>query len=163
MYIFNSAPRRKRSHGHRHYASPIFHDVSLNGLLPFMQKPLGMHHIRSKLFSLPLSKLHALCNSCLVNNVTNPPPFYKRSEIVRFPTIYRLSLRPFHKNCRNFIYDFRFTTCGYDVFFVRRYENRLIYRGRAPICICIEYAVVPGKRFLYNGRERRPDLLALVR
>jgi hypothetical protein len=36
-----------------------------------MQKPLGMHHIRSKLFSLPLSKLHALYNSCLVNNVTN--------------------------------------------------------------------------------------------
>jgi hypothetical protein len=37
-----------------------------------MQKPLGMHHIRSKLFSLPLSKLHALNNSYLVNNVTNP-------------------------------------------------------------------------------------------
>ena len=60
MDIFNSAPRRKRSHGHRHYTSPIFHDVSLNDLLPFMQKPLGMHHIRSKLFSLTLSKLHAL-------------------------------------------------------------------------------------------------------
>ena len=71
MDIFNSAPRCKRSHGHRHYTSPIFHDVSLNDL-PFMQKPLDMHHIRSKLFSLPLSKLHALYNSCLVNNVTNP-------------------------------------------------------------------------------------------
>ena len=34
MDIFNSAPRRKRSHGHRHYTSPIFHDVSLNDL-PF--------------------------------------------------------------------------------------------------------------------------------
>ena len=63
MDIFNSAPRRKRSHGHRHYTSPMFHDVSLNDLLPFMQKPLGIHHIRSKLFSLPLSKLHALYNS----------------------------------------------------------------------------------------------------
>jgi hypothetical protein len=70
--IFNSAPWRKRSHGHRHYTSPIVHDVSLNDLLTFMQKPLGMHHIRSKLFSLPLLKLHALYNSCLVNNVTNP-------------------------------------------------------------------------------------------
>ena len=37
-----------------------------------MQKLLGMHHIRSKLFALPLSKLHALYNSCLVSNVTNP-------------------------------------------------------------------------------------------
>ena len=70
--IFNSAPWRKRSHGHRHYTPPIFHDVSLNDLLPFMQKPLCMHHIRSKLFALPLLKLHALYNSCLVNNVTNP-------------------------------------------------------------------------------------------
>ena len=60
MDIFNSVPRRKRSHGHRHYTFPICHDVSLNDLLPFMQKPLGMHHIRSKLFALPLSKLHTL-------------------------------------------------------------------------------------------------------
>ena len=71
MDIFNFAPRRKRSHDHRHYTSPICHDVSLNDLLPFMQKLLGVHHIRSKLFSLPLSKLHALYNSCLVSNVTN--------------------------------------------------------------------------------------------
>ena len=31
-----------------------------------------MHHIRSKLYSLSLSKLHALYNSCLVNHVINP-------------------------------------------------------------------------------------------
>jgi hypothetical protein len=32
---------------------------------------VGMHHIRTKLFSLPLSKLHFLYNSCLENHVTN--------------------------------------------------------------------------------------------
>jgi hypothetical protein len=53
MDIFNSAYRLKRSHGDRHYTSPIFHDVSLNDHISLMQKPLGMHHIRSKLFSLP--------------------------------------------------------------------------------------------------------------
>ena len=37
-----------------------------------MQKPLDIRHIRSKLFSLPRSKLHALYNSYLGNNVTNP-------------------------------------------------------------------------------------------
>jgi hypothetical protein len=37
-----------------------------------MQKPLGMHHISSKLFSLSLSKLHALYKSCLVNHDINP-------------------------------------------------------------------------------------------
>jgi hypothetical protein len=48
-----------------------------------MQKPLGIHHIRSKLFSLPLSKLHALYNSCWVNNVTNPnSKEYKLTTIV---------------------------------------------------------------------------------
>ena len=91
MDIFNSTPRRKRSHGHRHYTSRIFHDVSLNDLLPFMQKPLGMHHIRSKLFSLPLSKLLALYNSCLVNNVTNPiSNEYKLTAIVLDIAAHRL-------------------------------------------------------------------------
>jgi len=48
-----------------------------------MQKPLGIHHIRSKLLSLLLSKLHALYNSCLVNHVTNPNSNeYKLTAIV---------------------------------------------------------------------------------
>ena len=48
-----------------------------------MQKPLGMHHIHSKLFSLPLSKLHTLYNSCLVSNVINPNSNeYKLTAIV---------------------------------------------------------------------------------
>ena len=48
-----------------------------------MQKLLGMHHIRSKLFSLPLSKLHALYNLCLKNHVTNPHSSeYKLTTIV---------------------------------------------------------------------------------
>jgi len=59
MDIFNSARRRNRSHVYRHFTSPIFHDVSLNDPLLFIQKLLGMHHILSKPFSLPLSKLHA--------------------------------------------------------------------------------------------------------
>ena len=90
MDIFNSPPRRKRSHGHRHYTSPIPH-VSLNDLLPFMQKPLGMDHIRSKLFSLPLSKLYVLYKSCLENHVTNTNSNeYKLTEIVLDITDHRL-------------------------------------------------------------------------
>jgi hypothetical protein len=38
-----------------------------------------MHRIRQQLFSLPLSKLHALYNSCLEINVTNE---YKLTTIV---------------------------------------------------------------------------------
>ena len=51
--------------------------------LPFMQKPLVILHIRSKLFSLPLLKLHAFYNLCLVSHVTNPNSNeYKFSSIV---------------------------------------------------------------------------------
>ena len=51
--------------------------------LPFMQKPLAILHIRSKLFSLPLLKLHAFYNLCLVSHVTNPNSNeYKFSSIV---------------------------------------------------------------------------------
>ena len=39
MDICNPASRCTRSRGHHLYTSPIFHDVSLNVLLPFMQKP----------------------------------------------------------------------------------------------------------------------------
>ena len=53
MYIFNSALRRKRSCGHRHDTSPIFDDVSPIDLPPFMQKPLGLYHIRLELFHYP--------------------------------------------------------------------------------------------------------------
>jgi hypothetical protein len=37
------------------------------------------------------------------------------------------------QNLSECFYDIQFTTCGYDVFCVRRYENRSIYQGRAPI------------------------------
>jgi hypothetical protein len=48
------------------------HDVSNNDLLPFIKKSLAIHHIRTKLYSLPLSKLHSLFNLCLESTVTNP-------------------------------------------------------------------------------------------
>ena len=71
MGIFNSASWRKRSHDNLHYTPPILYDVSLNDLLQFIKKPLGMHHIRSNTCSLPLPKLHSLYNSCFENHVTN--------------------------------------------------------------------------------------------
>ena len=81
MDIFNCAHQRKRSHGHRHYSPPILHGVSLNDSLPFMQKPLGMHHICSNLFPLTLLKLHALYNCYLENQFKNPNE-YKLTALV---------------------------------------------------------------------------------
>ena len=83
MNIFNTSPRRSRSHGHRHYTSPSSHDIELNDLLSYIKKPLGIHHIRTKLFSLPLSRLNTLYKSCLKNDVTDRlSDMYKLTAIV---------------------------------------------------------------------------------
>jgi hypothetical protein len=50
MDIFNSTPQC--SHDHSHFTSLIALDVSLNDILPLTPKPLRMHHIHTKLFSL---------------------------------------------------------------------------------------------------------------
>ena len=47
------------------------YDVSLNGLAEHINKPLGIHHIRSKLYSLPLSRLHSLLKACDECQVTD--------------------------------------------------------------------------------------------
>ena len=72
MNIFDNTPIRKRSHGHRQYTSPKLYDVSINDLLPYFQIPIGMPHIRTKLYSLPLSKLHSLYTTCLKTSTTDP-------------------------------------------------------------------------------------------
>ena len=80
MNIFDKSPRRKLRHCHRQYASPKLHDVSINGLLPYVQTPLGMNNIRTKLHSLLLSKLHSLYATCL-----------KTSTSGRYSTLYNLT------------------------------------------------------------------------
>ena len=93
MNVFNAKTRRKRSHGHRHYTSPKFHDVSFNDLLPFIQKPLGIHHIRTKLYSLPRTKLHYLYKYCLERIFTDcNSNQYKLSAIILDIAYHRLFL-----------------------------------------------------------------------
>jgi hypothetical protein len=50
---------------------------------------------------------------------------------------------------------FRFTTCGYDVFFVRRYENWSIYLVRAPIASILSIQKQPTKRPQLNKSDRQ--------
>ena len=58
MRLFGSSQRRKRSHVHQHYNRPNFHaDVAFDTLFPYVQQPLGLHHIRTK---LPVTKLRSL-------------------------------------------------------------------------------------------------------
>ena len=68
MNIFDNTPRRSR--GHCQYISPQLHNVSINCLLPFVHKPLGLHYIRTTLYSL-LLRLQSLYTTCLETLATD--------------------------------------------------------------------------------------------
>ena len=65
LNLFDRTSRRHRSHGSRRYNKPEIHNVSFDGLLPFVNLQLGLHHIRTSLYSLPLKTLHVLYESIL--------------------------------------------------------------------------------------------------
>jgi hypothetical protein len=68
MSLFNTIPRTKRSHGHKRIQHPNVKMPSkprplqdtFNDLLSNIQKPLGIHHIRTTLCSLPVNYLKDL-------------------------------------------------------------------------------------------------------
>ena len=65
MNLFPSFKRRRRSDDQRHYTSPKKNQVSFSDLLDLIFKPLGVHLIRTRLFSLSLQSLNTLFNECL--------------------------------------------------------------------------------------------------
>ena len=70
MHLFPSFNRKKRSHGTRHYTPPRNNRILFNDLLNWIFRPLGIHHIRTKLFSIPLPSLNKLHLNCsIINNV----------------------------------------------------------------------------------------------
>ena len=71
MNLFDQTSRGPRSHGSRRYNKPEKHDVSFDGLLPFVNLQLGLHRIRTRLYSLPLKMLHVLYKSTLTLHFTD--------------------------------------------------------------------------------------------
>ena len=71
LNLFGRTSRRRRSHGSRRYNKPEIHNISFDGLLPFVNLQLGLHHIRTRLYSLPLKTLHVLYESTLTLHVTD--------------------------------------------------------------------------------------------
>jgi len=57
MRLFPACSRRRRSHSHGHYSPSNLHNFSIDSLVTLIEKPLGVYHIRTKLYSLPLQKL----------------------------------------------------------------------------------------------------------
>ena len=62
--LFNKQPRRKRSHGKRHYnkraPQPDVTMSTLVDLVDMTEKPEGVHKINTKLFSVSFPQLHCL-------------------------------------------------------------------------------------------------------
>ena len=71
VLLFDRTSRRHRSHGSRKYNKPEIHNVSFDGFLPFVNLQLGLHHIRTRLYSLPLNMLHDLYESTLTLHFTD--------------------------------------------------------------------------------------------
>ena len=65
LNLFGQTSRRHRSHGLRRCNKPEIHNVPFDGLLPFVNLQLGFHHIRTRLYSLPLKTLNVLYESTL--------------------------------------------------------------------------------------------------
>jgi hypothetical protein len=60
MGLFNNAPRRKHSHGYRSYNKFIAHHCSFDSLLPYVNTSVGPHHIRTKLYTVPVRNMYKL-------------------------------------------------------------------------------------------------------
>ena len=83
MHLFPSFNRKKRSHGTRHYTPSRNNQVLFNDLLDWIFRPLGIHHIRTKLFSIPLPSLNKLYKECLQSSFLDPlSREYKLNSII---------------------------------------------------------------------------------
>ena len=71
LNLFDRTNRRHRSRGSRRYNKPEIHNVSFDGLLQFFNLQLGLHHIRTRLYSLPLKTLHVLYESTMTLHFTD--------------------------------------------------------------------------------------------
>ena len=123
MSLFNTIPRTKRSHGHKRIQHPNVKKSSkprtlqdtFNDLLSNKQKPLGIHHICTILFSLPVNNLKDLRDFGLDKGGVDPfSPKYRLSSIICDVASFRLfkpvRSEPLHDNNRKFPSIFRLPT-----------------------------------------------------
>ena len=84
MGLFNHTQRRKRSHAHRSYDKPAIHNVSFDSLLPYyVNQQLGLHHIRTKLYSVPLKLLNSLLEKAKEHPILDSSsPEYRLGSVI---------------------------------------------------------------------------------
>jgi hypothetical protein len=74
MGLFPHRERRRYSHEYRTYTSSNMHDVTLDSLLLYVNRKLGLNIIHTRLYSVPLKTLNTLlvvhtCRTLLEQNI----------------------------------------------------------------------------------------------
>ena len=137
MNLFNTIPRTKRSHGHNRIQHPnvkksskprSLQDTFFNDLLSNIQKLLGIHHIRTILFSLPVNYLKDLRDFGLDKGGVDPFSHkYRLSSIICDVASFRLFKQvrsePLHDNNRKFLH-IPFANKGIDTINISNILNR---------------------------------------
>ena len=90
LNLFDTLQRRQRSHGHRHYNRPSIKKVEFNSLLTIFNQPLGLHHIRTKLFGLSLTELRSLQIECERNKFDIYSNEFRLNSIILDISFHRL-------------------------------------------------------------------------
>ena len=93
--LFNKQPRRKRSHGTRHYNRRALQpDVTINNLVDLVdmiEKPEGVHNINTKFFSISFPQLRSLQELALEStNFDYSSAEYRVTAIILDTANYRL-------------------------------------------------------------------------
>jgi predicted nucleic acid-binding Zn-ribbon protein len=136
MSLFNTIPITKRSHGHKRIHHPNVKKSSkprtfqnaFNDLFSNIQKPLGIHHIRTILFSLPVNYLKDLRDFGLDKGGVDPfSPKYRLFSIIYDVASFRLfkpiRSEPLHDNSRKFLH-IPFANKGIDAINISNILNR---------------------------------------
>ena len=171
LQLFDKTARRRRSHGIRKYNKPDIHDVSFDALLPFVNQQLGLHHIRTKLYSLPLKKLHDLYESSVTLHFADVgSPQYRLQGIIMDISSNRLfkavkSDTPVSSENRPFL-KIKFANKGIDALRLSNILNNSFVKDKIPPYFkyqespCISYTYtqsVASKIFNYKQSLKRLD------
>ena len=177
MSLFNTIPRTKRSHGHKRIQHPNVKKSSkprtlqdtFNDLLSNIQKPLGIHHIRTILFSLPVNYLKDLRDFGLDKGGVDPfSPKYRLSSIICDVASFRLfkpvRSEPLHDNNRKFLH-IPFSNKGIDAINISNILNRKEVVKEIPPYFKNQYVPIVSNSYtnsigrkIFNYKEALQDI-----
>jgi hypothetical protein len=177
MSLLNTNPRANGSHGDKRIQNPNAKNSSkprplqdtFNDLLSNIQKPLGIHHIRTILFSLPVKYLKVLRDFGLSKGGVDPfSPKYSLSSIICDVASFRL-FKPvrsesLHDNNRK-IFHIPFASKGIDAINISNILDRKeVVKEIPPYLTNQSVPIVPYSytnsigRIIFNYKETLQDI-----